>query len=97
MKLFVTNKPIINLKGQEMTEDGTKETPVATMGSIVANMLCGMGIENPSRGFQLGKKMSTEETVELKAEDVVYIKKQLDNCKYLSALVIGQITEELDN
>jgi hypothetical protein len=93
MKVFDTKKQLINLKGEVM-KDGEED---ASMGNIIANILCGQGIENPARAYQLGKKFSTEDTVELKAEDVVYLKKQLETAsKFISALVLGQIITELD-
>lgn len=93
MKIFNTKKPILNLQGEQM-KDGDD---LATMGMALANLLTGNNVDSPSRGYQLGMKFYKNVTVELKAEDVQYVKGQLEKCKYLPALVIGQITEELDN
>lgn len=93
MKVFDTTKILYNLKGEEM-KDG-EET--ATMGQVVANILCGQGIDNPLRAFQLARKLTTDDKVDLKAEDVVYLKSQLEkSSKFMSSIVLGQVLEELE-
>lgn len=93
MKTLITTTPLVNLKGEEMKDGDT----LATIGAVIANILCGVGIENPARAYQLAKKLSTEDSVELKAEDVVYLVKQMNGNKQMSAMVIGQIIEELES
>ena len=92
MKTFNTKQGILNLKEEEMKEGDE----VATMGEVIANVLWGQGIDNPARAYLFAKKLTTNDEVELKAEDVVYIKTQLEKNKYLPAGIIGQIIAELD-
>jgi len=90
MKIFDTQKKIVDLKGL-VIKDGEKEV---IMGDMVANALS-YSRENPARCYQLAKKFATEATVELKAEDVVFLKGVIEKSG-LVALSAGQILEELE-
>jgi hypothetical protein len=89
MKIFDTQKQIVDLKGL-VIKDGEKEL---LLGDILANALS-YSKENPARCYQLAKKFATETTVELKAEDVVFLKGIVEKAGMVS-LTAGQILEEL--
>lgn len=90
MKIFNTKKQIVDLKGA-VIKDGEKEL---TMGDMVANVLS-YSKENPARCYQLAKKFATEDEVDLKDEDVVFLKDIITKSG-LVALSAGQILEELE-
>jgi len=86
-----------NLKGEDLKENNI---PI-TVGVILANILSGI-TANPSLAWQLGKKFATEETVELKAEDVVFLKGEVNKVAtsdraWLHSMIAGQIIEQLEN
>ncbi len=93
MVTIKTKQPLLTLKGEVITNTDKTEIPI---GDIICNILSGNVTENPARAYQLAKKFANDETVELKAEDVVYLKKQVESNKNLSALFAGQILELLD-
>lgn len=90
MVTFDCKKTIKNIKGEDMKNGGE---PVS-FGSVVCDSLCALR-EDHSRAFALAKKFATEDSVELKAEEVVLAKKAVNNAG-VSALVGAQILEELD-
>lgn len=65
-----------------------------TLGMILSELLA-QDRTNPTLGWVLGKKFATEKEVDLKAEDVVYVKKALEELK-VNALYGGQIINILD-
>ncbi len=89
-----TDTKLLNLKGEEIKDEDKK---AITVGQIVSNTLSyAQGQANPHRCFVFAKKFATEKEVDLKAEDVVFIRKVLEDAKGLSALVSGQIIEMLE-
>lgn len=89
-----TDTKLLTLKGEEIKDEDKK--PV-TISKVITEVLTFVqGHSNPQRCFLLAKKFATEKEVELKAEDVVFIKKVLEESKGLSALVSGQIIEMLE-
>lgn len=68
---------------------------ILTVGTCVSVVLGGQ-VSNPTMGWILGKKFATEDEVELKAEEVVFIQKELEGNKQWTSLVIGQLLEILD-
>lgn len=78
----------MDLKGKSV-KDNLK------LGDMIANILA-VANSNPSLAWQLGKKFATQEEVDLKAEDIVYIKEQIEANKEVFAFVKGQIIEILD-
>lgn len=78
-------KPLTDIKGNDT---------VATVGSFLSEVMWNAR-ENQSRGFMLAKKFATEDTVELKAEDIVFIKKVI-NTLGARAGEAGQIFSLLD-
>lgn len=86
-----TNQALKTLKGEELKEGN--ET--ITVGLLMANILSGQ-VSNPHRAYQFAKKFSVEKEVELKAEDQVYLKQQVESAKHLGAIYIGQLIEILE-
>lgn len=66
-----------------------------TVSIVLSNILSGSQ-ENPQKSWFLGKEIATKDEVELKAEDIVFLKKQIEANKHYTALVTGQIIEMLD-
>lgn len=96
MTTIKTKTVLKNLKGDAL-KDGTEDF---TIGALICSVLSGK-VSNPARGYQLAKAFATEKMVELKAEDVVFIKEELEhngkNKEFgFGALVIGQALEILD-
>jgi len=89
-----TKQLIKRFNGEAFMENGKE----LTLGIMVSNILGGK-VSNPTLGYTLGKKFATEASVELKAEDVVFIKKEIeDNSKSggYFAVAAGQAIEILE-
>lgn len=96
MKIIKTDIKLVNFKGEVLKSN--KEDVV--VGDFMAEVLA-MHSENPSRCWQLGKKFATEKEVELKAEDVVFLKDALVKAStgeraHKNALACGQVIELID-
>lgn len=92
-----TNIVLTNFKGEPLTE---KDGSNINIGVFIADILA-FHTENPSRCWQLGKKFSTEKEVELKAEDIVFIKGAIERAStgekaFKNAMACGQVLEILD-
>lgn len=94
MKL-ITSTTLKDLKGNEIKQksDENSEAKPLTVGEVISNVLL-ICKEEKYKAWLLAKKM-LEEEVELKSEDVTYIKKQLETSDYLP-VAIGQIIEILE-
>lgn len=90
MTTFNTQKVLKDLRGNEIKQEGKS----VKIGDVVCDYLA-MNRENQARSYQLAKKFATDKEVELKAEDVVFIKETLAKSG-LPALTVGQIEEELE-
>lgn len=66
-----------------------------TVGFAISTVLGGQ-VSNPTLGWILGKKFATEDSVDLKAEEVVFVKKEIAESKHWVGLVQGQILVLLD-
>lgn len=93
-----TNTKIIAFDGKPLKTSDTNEEIL--VGTFIADVLS-IHSKNPARCWQLGKKFATEKEVELKAEDVVFLKEALEESatgerRFKSALAVGQIMELLD-
>lgn len=80
-----------NFKG----EDIKNNEEVITVSTVLSNILASTQ-ENPQKAWFLGKEIATKDEVTLKAEDIVFIKKQIESNKQYTALITGQIIEMLD-
>tara|TARA_R110000868_G_scaffold175724_1_gene412904 strand:+ start:2164 stop:2463 length:300 start_codon:yes stop_codon:yes gene_type:complete len=97
MKTINTKTELLNFKG-----DPIKNGPDDTLKvGVVLSTILGGKVSNPTLGWTLGKKFATEDEVDLKAEDVVFLKKELENNgkseQGFTAVVTGQIIEMLDS
>lgn len=91
MKTINTKQVLVNFKNEPLL-DGKEEI---TIGGFLANVLAGKS-SNPSLSWVLGKKFATEDTVDLKAEEIVFLKKELSTSPF-NALATGQVMEILDS
>lgn len=91
MKKLNPNQVLVALDGTKLVEGSTE----ITVGLIISNTLSG-NVNNPHRAYQLAKQIATEKTVELKAEEIVYIKEALLKST-LGALYIGQCIDILES
>lgn len=81
-----------NFKGDAL-KDSSNE--VFTTGNVLTNILSGSR-ENPYRSYILAKKFATDDEVELKSEDVLFLKKCIESNILFTALITGQIIELLE-
>lgn len=86
-----------NLRGEDLKDS---ENNVIVVGVIIANILGGI-TSNPTLAWVLGKKFATEDSVELKAEDSVFIKSEINKVAtgdkaWLNSMLAGQILEVLE-
>lgn len=86
-----TKQSLKDLKGENL-KNGEHDLDI---GTVLGITLSGK-VSNPTLGYALAKKFSNDKDVELKAEDVVFIKKELEANDQWTALVSGQILEILD-
>ena len=87
--ITINTKQILNnFKGEELKSG---ENPL-TVGEVVSTVLGGQ-TSNPSLAWVLGKKFACDDEVELKAEEVVFVKKEISESKYWVSMVTGQVLE----
>lgn len=86
-----TKTVLHSFEGKELIEGETK----ITIGLLLTNILSN-ATQNPHRAYILGREIATNDTVELKAEDVVFLKEVVSAYKNLGALYTGQIISILD-
>lgn len=86
-----TKKVLTNFKGEELN-DG--QNPVQ-IGGVIANILAGQ-TSNPALAWVLGKKFACDDEVDLKAEEVSFVKKCMSENKQISSMILGQILEILE-
>lgn len=98
MKKIKTDTKILDIKGEAMgNAEGTGDF---TVGEMISNVLSGK-TDNPHRSYQLAKEFATKKVVELKAEDVVFLKGEVEkNAKSqqwgYNSWIAGQVIELLD-
>lgn len=93
MKTIKTKVCLKDLKGDNLKDSSEQDF---TLGTVLSVILSGQ-VSNPTLGYVLAKKFATEDEVDLKAEDIVFIKKELEDNKMFTALVIGQVIEILES
>lgn len=96
MTTIKTNTKLKNFRGETLKENG-KDIEI---GMVLANILGGI-TSNPSLAWVLGKKFATEKEVSLKAEEVVFVKSEIEKVSmgdkaWLSSTLAGQILEMVD-
>lgn len=92
MKTLNTTDVLCNLQGEKLKEGDTE----ITAGLLISNVLSTVQTSNPHRAYQLAKEIATSKSVELKAEDVVFLKEHLAKST-LGALYIGQLIDILES
>lgn len=96
-----TKYQLRNFAGKPLADNETGATIV--LGTLLANILGGK-TSNPTLSWVLGKKFATEEFVDLKAEEVVFVKDEVlklgtlpaQQGGWLTGLLCGQIMSILD-
>lgn len=96
-----TKYQLKNFAGKPL-EDNETGRPIV-LGTILANILGGK-TSNPTLAWVLGRKFATEEFVDLKAEEVVFVKDEVlklgtlpsQQGGWLTGLLCGQILSILD-
>lgn len=91
MKTIKTGIILKNFK-QEVLKNGENNL---TIGEALANILSGK-TSNPTLAWVLGKKFATDKEVDLKAEEIVFLKKELESNETYYSVVTGQIIEILE-
>jgi len=96
MVTIKTNTVLKDFKGESIKNLGKE----ITVGTIISDVLGGK-VSNPTLGWNLGKKFACDKEVDLKAEDVVFIKRELEQNGQAkeygyTALIIGQVLEILE-
>lgn len=86
-----TTQALKDFKGEDLKQGDES----LTVGFVMSTILGGK-VSNPTLGWVLGKKFATDKEVELKAEDVVFLKKELNDTQTWTALVTGQLIDILD-
>jgi hypothetical protein len=87
-----TKKVLTNLKGEALKDNEGTEF---TVGGVLTNVLLSTQ-DNPARAYLLAKTLFAEKDVELKAEDIVYLKKLIEGNKSFTALISGQLLEIIE-
>ena len=91
-----TQKTLVDFKGKKLVADIGGDV---FLGTILSNVMGGK-VSNPTLGWQLGKKFATQDTVELKAEEVVFVKQEVTNVSgpggWMGAQLAGQVLEILE-
>ena len=93
MTIINTKKVLVDFKGENLKESDQKTD--LTVGAVISRTLGGQ-VSNPTLGWILGKKFATQKNVELKAEEVVFIKNEIEADKTWFAIVKGQVLEILE-
>ena len=91
MKTITTSTALKDFKGQALKNCDHE----LTIGDVISFTLSGK-VSNPTLGWSLEKKFANEKTVDLKAEDIVFIKKELESTDGWNAIVTGQAIEVLE-
>lgn len=91
MKKINARIALVSMDNKTLMENGSE----ISLGSLLSNLLA-QDRSNPTLGWVLGKKFATEKEVDLKAEDIVYIKSVLEKLE-VNALYGGQIIELLES
>lgn len=90
MKKIKTGHKLVSLHGEQLKE-GERDV---TVGLVVTAVLSAQA-SDPHRAYQLAKLFATEDTVDLKAEDIVFLKQHLMTSK-LGPVYTGQVIELLE-
>ncbi len=92
MKTIKTDFVLVDHSGKPLKFNGGD----LTIGYALSTVLAGKS-SNPTLAWVFGKKFATEPKVDLKAEDIVFLKQELNASEAWHAVVTGQIVEILDS
>lgn len=92
MKTIKPNDTLKDLQGNDLKEKDTK----ITVGLLMSSILSGAQTSNPYRAYQLAKAFAVDKEVELKAEDIVFLKEIISK-HTLGSLYTGQLIEVLES
>jgi hypothetical protein len=99
MKTINTQQILKDFKGEDIksSDDGKK----VIIGDFLSNIMAS-NAKNPSLAWQLGKKFACDKKVDLKAEEVVFVKESIEDAstgerRWVTAMVAGQLIEILDS
>jgi hypothetical protein len=98
MKTIKTNTLILDLRGKPVRN--ADNSGDFTLGELVSNVLSGK-TDNPHRAYQLAKKFAENEELNLKAEDILFVRTEIEkNGKATdwgyNSLLTGQAIELID-
>lgn len=85
------SQALTDFKGQPLKQ-GEQDL---TVGDSLSIILSGK-TTNPTLGYILGKKFANDKEVQLKAEDVVFVKECVEKNELFHTIVTGQLLELLD-
>lgn len=91
MKNINCKQVLVNFEGKPLKIENQE----LTVGSSVSLVLSGQ-TSNPTLAWILGNKFSKDETIDLKAEEITFIKKEMSESKHWTSIVSGQVIEILD-
>lgn len=91
MKTINTKQILKDFEGKAL-KNGEHDLDV---GTVIGLTLSGK-VSNPTLAYMLAKQVSTKDTVELKAEDIAFIKKELEASEFWMAIATGQVIEILE-
>ena len=88
MKTINTKQELVNFKGEPL-KNGEN---ILTIADVICNILSGK-TKNQVLAWYLGKKFATEESIDLKAEELVFIKECVKETDFYVSIVTGQLLE----
>ena len=92
MTKIKTDYILKDFEGKEIKNGDNNLTVGSTIGIVL-----GAKTDNPTLAWTLGKKFYMQKEVELKAEDVVFIKNLLEKTDIWNSIVTGQLIEILES
>lgn len=98
MKTIKNDQTLVDMKGEPLKNESLEDVK---LGYVLSNIMGGK-TDNPALAWILGKKFATQESVDLKAEEVVFVKQEVTKLatnagSWLSGILGGQILEILDS
>lgn len=93
MNIRVSQK-LVDLNGNLLKQ---KDSDELTLGDVVCYSLTNEKTSNDVRAYLLAKSIYGKEEVDIKAEDIVFIKEVISHSPIWTPIVVGQVTEILEN
>lgn len=97
-----TRQVLVTLKGENYTKGEGEEKTDLTVGDVLGNIMVSQKATDPWKQFLLTKKIASEDTIELKSDEVVFLKQLLqDHAKgeraFYFPFIIGQVIDILEH